>query len=284
MATEMEPDLGRSSAFFLLAGLVFLGSLLLVGYDLFRGNDILRGLIANAVSALVIVALAGVENLRNPEANIDTRFEAVRAVAFFYSVYLVLGGGVLALIGLVFAPDFRVGLAVAGVGVVGSLLVFLTGTEGSTTGERLATLVGIVGLFVFVGSIGLFFYELWIAGDVFRAIAANAVGAALFILWAAHDMPSDPDSHVETGADAAGVALLFYGIYLVVAGVGIVLTVVFDHAYGGLGLWYLGLGLVTVVLGFVLAPRDAVREDDSALRSEEGEPTTVDENTETQDS
>ena len=280
----MEPDLGRSSTFFLLAGLVFLGSLLLIGYDLFRGTDILRGLIANAVSAFVIVSLAGVENLRNPEANIDTRFEAVRAVAFFYSVYLVVGGGVLALIGLVLAPDFRLGLAVAGVGVAGSLLVFLTGTEGSTAGERVATLVGILGLAVFVGSIGLFFYELWTDGDVFQAIAANAVGAALFILWAAHDMPSDPDSNVETGADAAGVALLFYGLYLVVAGVGLVVTTVFEHAYGGLGLWYLGLGLVTVVLGFVVSPGEAVRADSRALQSEDDEPTAEEDNTEPRDS
>ena len=125
----------------------------------------------------------------------------------------------------------------------------------------------LVGLVLFLGS-GLLFAADVIRGvDVFRGIAANAVSAALLMAWAAHDTLHDPDSEVATRGGAAGTALLLYGLYLLVAGVVIGTTGLLFHAYARLALWYLGLAVAAVVVGFLVFPTEAVgdeRADDAA--------------------
>lgn len=120
------------------------------------------------------------------------------------------------------------------------------------------------GLVVFLGSVVLFLADLLRGVDVLRSIGANGLGTALLIAWAAHDTLRNPDSEVGTPAGAAGTALLLYGLYLVGSGLVIAVTgLVHDH--GRLGLVYLGLAIVTVVLGYAIFPTGAVlsKEDDA---------------------
>jgi len=123
----------------------------------------------------------------------------------------------------------------------------------------------LVGLVIFLGSSLLFVVDVAGGRDVLRGIAANAVGAALLILWAAHDTLYDPNSEVATRGGAAGTALLLYGLYLVLAGAVIGATGLLFHGYTTLGLWYLGLAVSAVVVGFLVFPTEAVVEaaDDS---------------------
>ena len=126
----------------------------------------------------------------------------------------------------------------------------------------------LVGLVLFLGS-GLLFAADAIRGmDAFRGIAANAVGAVLLMAWAAHDTLHDPDSEVATRGGAAGTALLLYGLYLLVAGVVIGATGLLFHAYARLALWYLGLAVAAVLVGFLVFPTEAVvdanTDDDAA--------------------
>ena len=133
----------------------------------------------------------------------------------------------------------------------------------------------LVGLVLFLGS-GLLFAADAIRGvDVFRGVAANALGAALLMTWAAHDTLHDPDSEVATRGGAAGTALLLYGLYLLVAGVVIGATGLLFHAYARLALWYLGLAVAAVLVGFLVFPTEAV-VDDAATAESEGGSGTVD--------
>ena len=126
----------------------------------------------------------------------------------------------------------------------------------------------LVGLVLFLGS-GLLFAADVIRGvDVFRGVAANALGAALLMAWAAHDTLHDPDSEVATRGGAAGTALLLYGLYLLVAGVVIGATGLLFHAYARLALWYLGLAVAAVVVGFLVFPTEAVSDDAATTESE----------------
>lgn len=128
----------------------------------------------------------------------------------------------------------------------------------------------LVGLVLFLGS-GLLFAADVIRGvDVFRGVAANALGAALLMAWAAHDTLHDPDSEVATRGGAAGTALLLYGLYLLVAGVVIGATGLLFHAYARLALWYLGLAVAAVVVGFLVFPTEAVGDDAATAESEGG--------------
>jgi len=118
----------------------------------------------------------------------------------------------------------------------------------------------LVGLLLFLGSGLLFLADLLRDVDVLRGIAANAVGAALLMAWAAHDTLFDPNSEVATRGGAVGTALLLYGLYLLIAGVVIGVTGVFVHGYTAIAVAYLGLALVAVVVGFLIFPTEAVVE------------------------
>jgi hypothetical protein len=115
----------------------------------------------------------------------------------------------------------------------------------------------LLGLLVFGGSVMLFVADLLRGVDVLRSIAANGVGTALLIAWAAHDTLLNPDSEVGTPAGAAGTALLLYGLYLFGAGLVIAVTgLVHDHLQ--LGFWYAGLAVVAVAIGYFIFPKGAI--------------------------
>lgn len=118
----------------------------------------------------------------------------------------------------------------------------------------------LVGLLLFLGSGLLFLADLFRGVDVLRGIAANAAGAALLMAWAAYDTLFDPNSEVSARGGAAGTALLLYGLYLLVAGVVVGATGLLFHQYAVLGLWYLGLALAAVVVGYLVFPTEAVVE------------------------
>lgn len=120
----------------------------------------------------------------------------------------------------------------------------------------------LLGLVIFIGSVLLFVVDLIRGVDVLRSIAANGVGTALLIAWAAHDTLRNPDSEVGSPGGAAGTALLLYGLYLL--GSGLVITVtglIHDHAT--LGFIYLGLAIVTVILGYAIFPKGAVLSEET---------------------
>lgn len=120
----------------------------------------------------------------------------------------------------------------------------------------------LLGLVVFLGSAVLFIVNLVRGVDVLRAIGANGLGTALLIAWAAHDTLRNPDSEVGTPGGAAGTALLLYGLYLFGSGLVIAVTGLF-HDHWRLGLIYLGLAVVTVVLGYAIFPTGAVLSEES---------------------
>ena len=127
------------------------------------------------------------------------------------------------------------------------------------------------GLAVFFGSLVLFVADLIRGIDVLRSIGANGLGTALLIAWAAHDTLCNPESEVATPAGAAGTALLLYGLYLLGAGVLIVITgVVHDHLQ--LGFWYVGLAVVAIAIGYFVFPTGAVISAETDMTDSEGEP------------
>lgn len=126
----------------------------------------------------------------------------------------------------------------------------------------------LVGLLVFLGSALLFVVDFAREMDILRSLAANTVGAALLITWAAHDTLHDPNSEVATAGGAAGTALLLYGLYLFAAGVVVAVTGFF-HDRQVLGLLYVAFAFLAVTVGFVIFPREAVLEGDDGEESEE---------------
>jgi hypothetical protein len=266
MTAETETVLPGSVWLFPLAAVIFLGSAALVVYDLLQGNSLLRGLGANGVGTVLLAALAARNTLSDPDSHIGTRLDAFRAALLFCGVYLLVTGVLVVLAGVALSPDPRLAAPYLGVGGLVVVVTFLGGGESGVL-DRLSTLAGLVGLLLVVGSAGLFVYDLVTGGDVMRGIAANGVGAALFILWSAYDMPGDPDSGVDTGGDALGIALLFYGTYLLVVGVTVVVTSV-AHDQGLVGFLYLVLAVVPLVLGFVLTPLDSLGATDESVDGE----------------
>lgn len=126
----------------------------------------------------------------------------------------------------------------------------------------------LLGLVIFLGSLLLFIVDLFRGVDVFRSIAANAVGVAVLITWAAHDTLRNPDSVVGSPGGAAGTALLLYGLYLLGSGVVIGVTGLF-HQHGQLGLWYVALGLLAIVFGFVVFPNEVIVDQRDADEEDE---------------
>lgn len=269
MATETDTGLQRSPWLFLLGVVLFLGSTVLFLFDLLEGNSVTRGLVANGVAALVLLGLAGLETLSNPESHIQTRSEALRAVVFFAGLYLVGAGLVVLAAALVGHPAPRVGVAYLAVGGVTVTVTFLTGGTEEGVLSRLITAAGLLGLVLALGSAVLFAYDLATGRDVLRGVLINGVGTAVFVLWTAYDTPSDPDSAVDTTSDALGIALLLYGSYLLLAGVVIVVTGLVAHDQTLVGFLYLGLAVVPVVLGFLFAPLGGLVESTTPEPPEE---------------
>lgn len=120
----------------------------------------------------------------------------------------------------------------------------------------------LAGLLLFGGSLVLFVADLWRGIDIFRSIAANAVGTVILIGWAAIDTLRDPDSEVDSVGGAAGTALLLYGLYLVLAGAVIAGTALVAHPRLDLGVAYLAFGIFAVVVGFLTFPRETIQGGD----------------------
>lgn len=128
----------------------------------------------------------------------------------------------------------------------------------------------LAGLVVFFGSVVLFVADLIRGVDVLRSIAANGIGTALLIAWAAHDTLLNPESEVGTPAGAAGTALLLYGLYLLGAGVVIAVTgLIHDHLQ--LGFWYVGLAVGAIAIGYFIFPKGAVISAESDMTDSEEE-------------
>jgi hypothetical protein len=246
---------------FLVGAAAFLGSAGLFAVDLASGNSAVRGVVTNAVAAALVVLLLGVDIRSNPDSHIDSPGDALRAVLFFYGLYLMVAGVVVLAAALFGQPAPRLGGA--GIAAGGSMVVitFLTGGAESGLFSRLTTLVGLSGLGLVVASVAVFGYDLLTGGDVLRGIVLNGVGAALFIFWTAYDMPADPDSGVETVSDAFGVCLLFYGGYLLAAGAIVTATSLAGHERVTVGLLYLVLAVLPLLFGFFLAPAAALRKN-----------------------
>ena len=273
MATETDAGLQRSPWLFLLGVVIFLGSTVLFLFDLVEGNSVTRGLVANGVAAVILLGLAGLETLSNTESNIQTRSEALRAVVFFLGLYLVGAGLAVLAAAVVGHPEPRVGAGYLAVGGVVVTVTFLTGGAEEGVLSRSITTAGLLGLALALGSAVLFVYDLATSRDVLRGVVANGIGTAVFVLWTAYDTPSDPDSAVDTTADALGIALLLYGSYLFLAGAVIVVTGLVAHDQTPLGFLYLALAVVPVVLGVLLAPLGGL------IESTAPEPPDEDENT-----
>jgi len=126
--------------------------------------------------------------------------------------------------------------------------------DGTTRG---AAALFALGLVVFLGSAGLFLFDVARGIDVWRSLGTNAVGAAVLIAWAAQDTLFDPDSEVATRGGALGTALLLYGLYLLGSGVVVAVTSLL-HGRLVLGVGYVGLAAVAIVVGFLVFPTGAV--------------------------
>lgn len=258
MATEMEMNVGHSPWPFLLGVALVLGSAILFIYDLAVGNAVVRGLVGNLFGAALLVTVAGWQTLSHPESSIDSKSEAGRAIALMYGVYLVVAGLFVLSVGVLFHPNPRLGGTLAGIGGASVIAIFLTGHRATEVDGRLSTTIGGIGVLLFVGSIPLFVYDFVTGQDVFRGIAINAAGAGVFVLWTVYDMPEDPGSGIQTHGEAAGVALLHYGTYLLVAGGVLLGTGPFGHAYSTVGVGYVATAILTLAIGFVIAPLDAI--------------------------
>ncbi|MFC6721480.1 hypothetical protein [Halobacteriaceae bacterium SHR40] len=126
----------------------------------------------------------------------------------------------------------------------------------------------LLGLVVFLGSALLFVADLIRGIDVLRSVGANSVGAGLLIAWAAQDTYSNPDSEVASAGGAIGTALLLYGLYLLGAGAIIAVTGLV-HGRLRLGFLYLGFAVATVLIGFLIFPREAVIDSEGAADGQE---------------
>lgn len=140
--------------------------------------------------------------------------------------------------------------------------------ETTETWEGSSPWLFLLGALIFVGSAILFVYDLLVNNDILRSIVGNALGAILLMAWAAHDTLYDPNSAVATRGGAIGTALLLYGLYLIGAGIVILVTGFVRHGRLVLGVAYVGLALAAILVGFLIFPTEAVIDEKSGDPSE----------------
>lgn len=136
--------------------------------------------------------------------------------------------------------------------------------DGSTS--PFLFLVGLVG---FVGSLVAFVADLVTGYDVLRSLVVNAVSVAVLVFWAARDTLTDPESSVDSAGGAAGTALLLLGLYLVFGAAVVGVTSLLHDRFGVVP-WAAGAGLLLVVVGFVVLPREAILCADETTADEAG--------------
>jgi hypothetical protein len=140
--------------------------------------------------------------------------------------------------------------------------------ETTETWEGSSPWLFLLGALIFLGSAVLFIYDLLLNNDILRGIVGNALGAVLLMAWAAHDTLYDPNSAVATRGGAIGTALLLYGLYLIGAGIVILVTGFVRHGRLVLGVAYVGLALAAILVGFLIFPTEAVIEEKSGEGSD----------------
>ena len=127
-------------------------------------------------------------------------------------------------------------------------------------------LLGFVG---FVGSLVAFVADLLTGYDVVRSLLVNAGSVAILVVWAARDTLTDPESSVDSAGGAAGTGLLLIGLYLTVGAVVVGVTSLVHDRFDVVP-WAAGLGVVLVVVGFLVLPRERIlTADDSGDNAEE---------------
>ena len=137
------------------------------------------------------------------------------------------------------------------------------GDEGTGDDRSTAPYLFLLGLLGFVGSLVAFVADLITGFDVVRSLAVNAASVGLLVFWAARDTLTDPESSVDSAGGAAGTALLLLGFYLLV-GAAIVGVTSLVHGRFSVVPWAAGLGVVLVVVGFLVLPRETILADSEA--------------------
>lgn len=115
---------------FLLGLLAFLGSLVAFVADVVTSHDVLRSLLVNAASAVVLVWWAAADTLSDPDSNVTTRKGAAGTGLLLLGIYLLAGAAVVGVTSLVHGR-FDVVPWVAGLGGVAVVVGFLVFPRGS---------------------------------------------------------------------------------------------------------------------------------------------------------
>lgn len=156
------------------------------------------------------------------------------------------------------------------------------GSEGDNTHDTTETadetptgaapFLFLLGLIAFLGSAVAFLADLLTGYSILRSLLVNAASAALLVWWAATDTLTDPDSSVDSQSGAAGTGLLLLGVYLVLGAVVVGVTSLIHDRFDIVP-WTAGLGILLVVIGFVVLPRQMILaadgDDESATISGE---------------
>jgi tetratricopeptide (TPR) repeat protein len=142
-------------------------------------------------------------------------------------------------------------------------------TERTPRG-RITPWLFLVGLLAVFASALLFVLALVRGTDIVRAVALNAAGAALLVAVAAYDTRQDPDSVVTETTGAVGTALLLYGLYLFASGL-VVTTTSVVHGRLVVGIWSIGLAIVSVVGGVLSFPTRTLLESQQQSAREQYE-------------
>jgi protein-S-isoprenylcysteine O-methyltransferase Ste14 len=143
-------------------------------------------------------------------------------------------------------------------------------TDGTTNGT--AAFLFLLGLVGFCGSVVAFLADLLTGYDILRSLLVNAASAALLVWWAATDTLTDPESSVDSRGGAAGTGLLLLGLYLAL-GAAVVGVTSLVHDRFDIVPWAAGLGILLVVVGFVVLPRETIltADDDDESATTTGE-------------
>ena len=134
MADSTDWD-GSSPWLFLPGLLVFFASLVLFLYDLAVGNDVLRGIGANAVGMALLITWAAHDTLRDPNSEVATRGGAAGTALLLYGLYLILAGVTITATGLLFHDRAVLGLWYVPLAIVSIVIGFVVFPTSAVVGE-----------------------------------------------------------------------------------------------------------------------------------------------------
>ncbi|MEF8839704.1 MAG: hypothetical protein V5A18_09395 [Haloarculaceae archaeon] len=136
------------------------------------------------------------------------------------------------------------------------------GADGAT-GIRSVPWLYLLGVLVFVASLGAFVWDLATGHPIERSLVTNALGTVMLVAWAGYDSYRDPETGVATRGGAVGTGLILVGIYLFVAGLVVAVTSLI-HDRTVVGLLMVAGSVPLVLVGFLSYPTEDVlgeRED-----------------------